>query len=111
MNNRKHAWTVLGTAAACCLLLVILVVGCEKEAEKPAPAAAGREQAATEFVNIRCPIMGTRMDLSKVPDNLTRMHKGQKVAFCCAGCPTAWDKLSDAEKDTKLVKVLHKKSD
>jgi len=120
MNNRKNARTIFGTAATCCLsLLVILAVGCGKEAEEPAPAAptaAGheheqeqaQEQTATEFVNTRCPIMGTELDLSKVPESLTRVYKGQKVAFCCAGCPTDWDKLSDAEKDTKLAAVLSK---
>jgi len=112
MNNRKHAWAILGTAAACCPgLLMILAVGCRKEAEKPAPTTARQEQTATEFVNVRCPIMGTQLDLANVPEGLTRTYKGQKVAFCCAGCPTAWDKLSDAEKDAKLAKVLRKKSD
>ena len=34
------------------------------------------------------------------------MHRGQKVAFCCASCPVAWDKLSDSDKDEKLTKVV-----
>ena len=110
MNNRKHAWTIFGTAAACCLgLLVILTAGCEKEAEKPVEGEAIQKTA--EFVNIRCPIMGTPIDPAKVPDSLTREYKGKKVAFCCAGCPVAWDELSDAEKDAKLAKVTRAKGD
>jgi len=112
MNNRKHAWTIPGMAAACCLsLLVILATGCKKEADEPAPTAADQEQAAVGFVNVRCPIMGTEIDLANVPEELTRTHKGKKVAFCCAGCPTAWDKLSEVQKDTKLAKVLSEKAE
>ena len=33
------------------------------------------------------------------------MYKGHRVAFCCAGCPAMWDKLSDAEKKAKLSKA------
>ena len=58
-----------------------------------------------KFANVSCPIMGSPIDPNKVPQNLTCEYKGQKVAFCCGGCPTTWDKLSDAEKDAKLAKV------
>ena len=58
-----------------------------------------------KFVNIKCPIMGTPINPDKVAKNLIREYKGQKVAFCCGGCPAKWDKLSDAEKDAKLAKV------
>ena len=126
MNNRKHAWTIFGTTTVCCLgLLVILAIGCEKKAEKQAPAAAKQEKTATElpsdrgddakipasttaFANVRCPMMGTKIDPGSVPEKLTRKWKGQKVAFCCAGCPVAWDKLSDTDKDANLAKVLKK---
>lgn len=63
------------------------------------------QKAAKGFANVRCPIMNTALDLDKVPAELTRTWKGEKVAFCCAGCPAAWDKLSDAEKDAKLNAV------
>ena len=58
------------------------------------------------FANDRCPIMGSPIKSDKVGKNLIRDHKGQKVAFCCAGCPAQWDKLTDAGKDAKLAKVL-----
>ena len=58
-----------------------------------------------QFVNNRCPIMGSPINTNMVAKNLTRDYKGQKVAFCCDGCPSAWDKLTDAEKNTKLAKV------
>ena len=71
----------------------------EKGPAGPAP------QAAAGTVNDRCPIMGGKIDPANVPDALTREFKGQKVGFCCGGCPAAWDKLSDAQKQAKLDKV------
>jgi hypothetical protein len=67
-------------------------------AGKPAPAVA-------KVVNTKCPIMGGAVDPKTVADALTREFKGQKVGFCCGGCPAQWDKLSDAEKEAKLKAV------
>lgn len=64
------------------------------------PATAQSQPVAV--VNTKCPIMGTKIDPNKVPANLIREFKGQKVGFCCGGCPAAWDKLTDAEKEAKL---------
>jgi len=55
-----------------------------------------------QFANNRCPIMGSPIKPEKVATNLIRDYKGQKVAFCCAGCPSMWDKLTDAQKQAKL---------
>ena len=113
MSNRKDIPTILILATVCCLsLLVILTTGCKKEADNDKPAVSTTAASKTaEFVNARCPIMDSPIDPAKVPENLTREHKGKKVAFCCAGCPVAWDKLSDAEKDAKLTKATQAKSD
>jgi hypothetical protein len=58
-----------------------------------------------KFVNSRCPIMGSPINADKVAANLVRDYQGQKVAFCCAGCPAAWDRLSGTEKEVKLKRV------
>ena len=63
-----------------------------------------------QFANNRCPIMSSPINPEKVTMNLTRDYKGQKVAFCCAGCPSMWDKLTDAKKQAKLAKVKPKLS-
>ena len=111
MKKHKLTGTALGIVVVGSLaLLAILVVGCGKEADKPAEDAT-TAQETVEFVNVRCPIMDTPIDLAKVPESLIREHKGKKVAFCCTGCPVAWDKLSDAEKDAKLAKVTRPKGD
>jgi hypothetical protein len=80
----------------------------EAKAEKvksamPAPPAEDKSSAApAEIVNTVCPIMGTKIDPDKVPAKLTRRFQGKTVGFCCAGCPAAWDKLSDEAKTEKL---------
>lgn len=56
-----------------------------------------------KVVNARCPMMGNKINPATVPDNLTRMYNDQKVGFCCAECPMAWDKLSDEDKGAKLA--------
>lgn len=58
-----------------------------------------------KFANDRCPILGAPIDPDKVTENLIRDYKGEKIAFCCAGCPEQWDKLSDSQKQAKLAKV------
>ncbi len=58
-----------------------------------------------KFANASCPIMGSPINPDKVTKNLIRDYKGQKIAFCCGGCPVTWDKFTDAEKDAKLAKV------
>ena len=69
------------------------------------PASKPATQPAGKYVNTRCPIMGGVINPARVTDDLTREYKGQKVAFCCGGCPAEWDKLSPAEKDAKLKAV------
>ncbi len=60
------------------------------------------EHIKPHFANSHCPIMGSPIEVSKVDESLTRKHKGWKVAFCCAGCPKAWDRLNDAQKQFRV---------
>ncbi|MDD4890273.1 MAG: hypothetical protein PHU85_10125 [Phycisphaerae bacterium] len=57
---------------------------------------------ALGFGNTKCPIMGGAFDPAAIAADATREWKGQKVGFCCGGCPEAWDKLTDAEKQAKI---------
>lgn len=56
-------------------------------------------------VNDRCPIMGSPIQPQNVQASLTREFNGQKVAFCCGGCPAQWDRLSEQERQAKLDSV------
>jgi hypothetical protein len=66
----------------------------------PKKAAAGKNAVA----NALCPITGGALG-PDVPERLTRTYKGQKIGFCCDGCPESWDRLTDAEKDAALAKA------
>ena len=61
--------------------------------------------------NSLCPMTGNKIDPEKVPTELTRMWKGKKVGFCCAGCPAQWDKLSDKQKQKKLDAAMEPAED
>jgi len=81
-------------------------MGCEKSKTPAVPSdtvPAATAAAAVTYANVTCPIMSTKIEPAKVIDGLVRDFKGQKVAFCCKGCPGQWDKLSDEEKVTKLA--------
>ena len=96
MKCCTHKSSLLGLVA----LLVfagaigLTALGCK---EKPV------EETTVSFANVRCPLMGSKIDAANVPAGLIRDFKGQKVAFCCADCPVEWDKLSDEEKAAKLA--------
>jgi len=60
-------------------------------------------QVKPRYANsLRCPIMGSSIDINKVDESLTREYKGRKIAFCCAGCPSAWDKLTEDQKQKNV---------
>jgi len=91
---------------AAVLLACVLAVGlsaCSEKQETPSQTAE-----TTACVNGICPIMGSPVDKAKVPVSLTRDFKGQKIGFCCAGCPDSWDKLTDEEKTAKLAAAMAK---
>ena len=68
------------------------------------PVTAGVAGPTGVYANTRCPIMGSPIKPGKTyPANLVRHYKGRKVAFCCGGCPAAWDRLSDELKAKKLA--------
>lgn len=93
----KQVLTLTALVLVACTLAIL--GGCKKEE----PAAVDVNVDTTKVVNAKCPIMGNTIDPAAVPANLVTEFEGQKIGFCCAGCPEAWDKLSDAEKIAKLA--------
>lgn len=51
-------------------------------------------------VDSKAMAMNTKCPFSGEPANgdVASEYKGQKVAFCCAGCKSRFDKASDADK-------------
>jgi len=101
-GDAKAASADLDKAAA----LLKDVQGSMKKMMGQVTTAAAGQPDGVKVVNIRCPIKGLKIDPNNVPDVLTREYKGQKIGFCCAGCPAAWDKLSNDEKDKKLADAM-----
>ena len=97
---------MLAVIVAAAVGLTVLA-GCEKEQEPvatPDPAVKTPAAATPTFVNVYCPIMtDNKIDPAKVTDDLVRDYRDGKVAFCCGGCPSKWDPLSDAGKTAKLA--------
>lgn len=73
-------------------------------------AAMHQSMLAQSIANDRCPIMNSAINPAQTTAALTRVFQGKTVAFCCAGCPAAWDKLTDAQKAEKLAKVTPAKA-
>ena len=80
---------------------VASVDGAAKHDHKAHKAGEAKGEVAA-YANAKCPIMGSPINPEKVKPALVRSFEGQKVAFCCGGCPAAWDKLSDEQKTAKL---------
>jgi hypothetical protein len=78
----------------------------KKEASHKPMAGKHGEPATKGLANARCPIMGAKLNPAAASADLLRTYKGQKVGFCCKGCPAAWDKLADKDKDAKLHAAL-----
>ena len=95
----RHLLLVAMVAAS-----LVVATGCGDD-KGDGKGKGDKPAGAPEFANDRCPIMGSPINPAKVAENLIRDYKGQKVAFCCAGCPAAWDKLTDTQKQAKLTKV------
>ena len=73
--------------------------------------SAVAKEIGPALANVKCPIMGAPIRPDRVTPDLVRQYQGQKLAFCCAGCPEMWDKLTDTNKQAKLKASLPTDSD
>lgn len=62
---------------------------------------ASEPKASMGIVNAKCPIVPA----DELPANpATVEFKGQKVGFCCPGCISDWNRLSDEQKQARIDK-------
>ncbi len=97
----------LAAALSLAAMTVFITGGCKKHdhghaGHDHAEHSAHVSHDQPQFANTTCPIMGSRIVPERVTAALTREYKGQKIAFCCPGCPEKWDALSEQEKQAKL---------
>lgn len=83
-------------------LLAAFLAGCAETGNEITTSAV---KAESNYLDEYCTILGGPIDPATAKPELTRSHKGKLVAFCCAGCPEQWDKLTDQEKDDELLKA------
>ena len=87
-------------AAVAVGLLAAFLAGCVQTGKEITTSAAKVE---SKYVNEYCPIMGRPIDPATVTPELARRYEDKLVAFYCSRCPEQWDKLTDEEKDAKLL--------
>jgi YHS domain-containing protein len=96
-DNMRFAARAL-TVAAVALATVVLFSGCRRHHDDHAGHDhASVDQPAAEAVAIAqttCPVM----EGNPINENLFVEYKGEKVYFCCAGCPEMF--LAEPEKYT-----------
>ena len=90
-------------AFAALTLSTIVFAGCKSSEKTTSASASETKTVSTKAVNSVCPMTGE--ELGSAPGKTVAYH-GKTVGFCCAGCATKWDKLTDAEKDAKLATAM-----
>lgn len=86
MKNLTAALTVTAS---------LLLTGCGSVADRAqveAPAAAA--------INTTCPVMGEEID-----PEVTTSYNGATVAFCCKGCVSDWNEMSEDERNAFVTKA------
>lgn len=86
---------------ALALAATALLAGCNNQKTAEAPAAEAKAQvAAAKPVNTACPFTG-----GPVNPSLTASAGGKTVAFCCGGCLSRFNKMSEADKLATIAKA------
>lgn len=78
------------------------------------PKVDSKASSTTEvaIVNEYCPIAPShRVGRNKTTvSQHTRIYKGQRVGFCCDGCPGTWDSLTEQQRDAALAAAMAKEA-
>ncbi|MCR9119230.1 MAG: hypothetical protein NXI22_20040 [bacterium] len=76
------------------LMLSALFVGCTQTSQTDIDS-----NPPVETVNTVCPIMGGEV----AADGGSAEWDGKVVGFCCPGCESKWEELTDEQKAEKLA--------
>jgi hypothetical protein len=70
------------------------------QGEENCTPATGPNEVGKNAVNTNCPMTGELADQSVVAE-----CQGTKIAFCCTGCKSKFEKMSEADKAKILTKA------
>lgn len=113
MISRNARFLIVASLASCAL-----IGGCKNKqtASEENCIPAGSAQAAqapadttgkVQVVNKVCPMEPEDAIPGQWADaNCVVEWKGKKVGLCCPGCKPKWNKLSDAQREAALAKVM-----
>lgn len=104
MKNRRTLMsvTLASFALACAVAGGCANSQCADETEDAAKCAAPKPGTITT-ANTMCAVNPN----DPVDPSLTGVEwKGQKIGFCCKGCIPRWNKMTDAQKDAAVAKVV-----
>jgi hypothetical protein len=73
----------------------LVLAGCQSA------QTAGGDAAAPGMINDACPLSGGAIN----PDARTATWNDGTVGFCCNGCASTWDGMSEADRAAKLADV------
>jgi hypothetical protein len=81
-------------ASALVLGAALVFTGCEstQDADMNANVSAG-------MLNDACPLSGGPVN----PDANTAAYDGGTVGFCCNGCASKWDTMTDSDRAAKMA--------
>ena len=93
-------FTVLALALAGA---VALLPACNKSNKTDTASTGATNTTAMGAMNDKCPLTGMAANKS-----VTSTYHGKTVAFCCGGCQSKFNAMTDAKKDEVLAKVTTK---
>jgi len=82
---------IVGIVGALCVSSAVMLNACNSTQSTEKSGDAG---VSMGVINETCPMTGDPIDESVAAAE----YNGQKIGFCCPGCPEQWAAMSDAEK-------------
>jgi len=93
--------TMMTPAAA--LAMVLIPLGCAGGEKESAQWCTSVKPGVITSANTLCVVVNADpVDPAVTPAE----WKGMKIGFCCEGCRPRWEKLTEAEKDAAVAKVV-----
>ncbi len=77
--------------------------GCCDDSATKQTAAPATPTTRMTVVNTVCPLSGEDFGTNDRSSEVVRAYKGENIGFCCPGCVSKFEKLSDEKKAAALT--------